>query len=200
MNPGVADNTATIVFDVVVYPDVPDGTIISNQAFVSAADQGIGDVPSDDPRTPLVDDPTRDVVGSYPLIFAPKSAALENDVNANGNVDPGDTLRYTITIYNNGTVPATLVELFDNVPNDVTYVAGSTTLDGNAVADGAGGTFPLEARLDIGTLADGASVTVQFDMLVNAAVPPGTLITNQATVYTAWVTSSNCRSSRKCRS
>jgi uncharacterized repeat protein (TIGR01451 family) len=52
MNPGVADNTATIVFDVVVYPDVPDGTIISNQAFVSAADQGIGDVPSDDPRTP----------------------------------------------------------------------------------------------------------------------------------------------------
>jgi uncharacterized repeat protein (TIGR01451 family) len=187
MNPGVADNTATIVFDVVVYPDVPDGTIISNQAFVSAADQGIGDVPSDDPRTPLADDPTRDVVGSYPLIFAPKSAALENDVNANGNVDPGDTLRYTITIYNNGTVPATLVELFDNVPNDVTYVAGSTTLDGNAVADGAGGTFPLEARLDIGTLADGASVTVQFDMLVNAAVPPGTLITNQATVYTAEV-------------
>jgi uncharacterized repeat protein (TIGR01451 family) len=167
MNAGVADNTATIVFDVLVYPDVPDGTIISNQAFVTAADQGIGDVPSDDPRTPVADDPTRDVVGSYPLLFAPKAAAL--------------------TIYNNGTVPATMVELFDNVPNDVTYVAGSTTLDGNPVADGAGGAFPLEARLDIGVLAEGASVTVQFDMLVNAATPPGTLIVNQASVYTAEV-------------
>jgi uncharacterized repeat protein (TIGR01451 family)/fimbrial isopeptide formation D2 family protein len=187
MNTGVADNTATIVFDVVVYPDVPDGTIISNQAFVTAVDQGIGDIPSDDPRTPLADDPTRDVVGSYPLLFAPKTAALFVDVNANGMVDPGDTLRYTITIYNNGTVPATMVELFDNVPNDVTYVANSTTLDGAAVADGAGGTFPLEAPLDIGTLAEDASVTVQFDMQVNAAVPPGTLIVNQASVYTAEV-------------
>ncbi len=31
---------ATVDFDVAVYPDLPDGTIISNQAFVSAVDQG----------------------------------------------------------------------------------------------------------------------------------------------------------------
>jgi uncharacterized repeat protein (TIGR01451 family) len=144
-------------------------------------------VPSDDPRTPLVDDPTRDVVGSYPLLFAPKTAQLDNDVNLNGMVDPGDTLRYTITIYNNGSAPATVVELFDNVPNDVTYVANSTTLNGNPVADGAGGVFPLESRLAIGDVAEGDSATVQFDVVVNAAVPPGTLITNQATVYSTEV-------------
>ena len=34
MNAAVADNVATITFDVVVNPDVPDGTVISNQAFV----------------------------------------------------------------------------------------------------------------------------------------------------------------------
>ena len=36
MNAGVADNVATIAFDVAVYPDVLDGTVISNQAFVSS--------------------------------------------------------------------------------------------------------------------------------------------------------------------
>ena len=197
LNTGVANNVATIVFDVVVYPDVPDGTVISNQAFVSAVDYGIADVPSDDPRTPLPDDPTRDVVGNYPLLFAPKSAALQVDLGTPGIVDPGDTLRYTITIYNNGTAPATEAELVDVVPNDVTYVADSVTLNGLPVGQPDGGTFPLIAGIPVssadltpplpadgeGILSPGESAVVQFDMQVNAAVPTGTLIVNQATVY-----------------
>ena len=63
----------TVTFDVRVYPDVPDTTIISNQAFVSAPDQGLTDLPSDDPRTELPDDPTQDIVGNYPLIYAVKT-------------------------------------------------------------------------------------------------------------------------------
>jgi uncharacterized repeat protein (TIGR01451 family) len=201
MNAGIADNVATIVFDVLVNPDVPDGTIISNQAFVSAVDLGIGDLPSDDPRTPVADDPTQDVVGNYPLLFAPKSAELFADVNANGIVDPGDTLRYTITIYNNGAVPATLAELSDEVPNDTTYVAGSTTLNSAPVADAAGGASPLIDGIPVGSadlapplpgagegiVNPGESAVVQFNVTVNAATPPGTLITNQANVYTAEV-------------
>ncbi len=201
MNAAVADNVATIVFDVVVYPDVPDGTVISNQAFVSAVDQDIADRPSDDPRTPLVDDPTRDVVGNYPLLFAPKSAALQVDQGSPGIVDPGDVLRYTITVYNNGTVPATAVELSDVVPADTTYVADSLTLNGEAVGRPDGGVFPLIDGIPVssadltpplpgdgeGILNPGQSADIQFDMQVNAAVPPGTLITNQAVVYTAEV-------------
>jgi uncharacterized repeat protein (TIGR01451 family) len=180
----------TVVFDVVVYPDVPDGTIISNQAFVSAVDQGLADLPSDDPRTDVVDDPTRDVVGNYPLLFAEKSAALQIDNGSPGIVDPGDTLRYTITVYNNGNVPATMVELFDNVPANTTYVADTTTLDAAPVGQPDNGVFPLEARILIGNngvLDPGASTTIQFDLLVDAATPRGTLITNQATVYSAEV-------------
>jgi uncharacterized repeat protein (TIGR01451 family)/fimbrial isopeptide formation D2 family protein len=196
MNAGVPDNIATIVFDVVVYPDVPDGTVISNQAFVSATDQGLADLPSDDPRTPLADDPTRDVVGNFPLLFAPKSAALQIDLGTPGVVDPGDTLRYTITIYNNGTVPATIAELFDNVPADTTYVANSTTLNGQPVGQPDNGVFPLASRIPVssadqplpgagdGTLSPGEAAVVQFDLQVNAGVPAGTLIINQATVYT----------------
>ncbi|NIR38515.1 MAG: hypothetical protein GWN79_15245, partial [Actinobacteria bacterium] len=49
-------NVATITFDVVVDPGVVDGTIISNQGFVSAPDAGIIDYPSDDPDTPIAND------------------------------------------------------------------------------------------------------------------------------------------------
>ena len=146
MNAGVPDNVATITFDVVVYPDAPDGTIISNQAFVSAVDQGVADQPSDDPRTPLPDDPTQDVVGNYPLLFAPKTAALQIDLGTPGIVDPGDTIRYTITVYNNGTVPATEADLTDAVPANTTYVPDSVTLNGDPVGQPDSGVFPLASR------------------------------------------------------
>src|SRR6185436_4401192 len=122
-------NVATITFDVTTYPDLLDGTVISNQAFVSAVSVGIVDYPSDDPRTPIVNDPTRDVIGNAPLLFADKRVALATDLGTPGVVDPGDTLRYTITIYNTGAIPATDVRLMDNVPPFTTYVANSTTLN-----------------------------------------------------------------------
>ncbi|MGI9219627.1 MAG: isopeptide-forming domain-containing fimbrial protein, partial [Woeseiaceae bacterium] len=201
LNAAVADNTATIVFDVLTDPLLPDGTILSNQAFVTAVDHGIGDVPSDDPRTPIVDDPTQDVVGNYPLLFAPKTAELVVDGSSPGVVDPGDTLRYTITVYNNGAVPATIVELTDDVPLDTTYVADTVTLNGEPVYQPDGGIFPLIDGIPIsssdltppvpnageGVVNPGESAVVTFDMQVNAAVPPGTLITNQATIFAAEV-------------
>jgi uncharacterized repeat protein (TIGR01451 family) len=197
MNAGVANNVATITFDVIVYPDVPDGTVISNQAFVSAIDYGIADQPSDDPRTPVADDPTRDIVGNLPLLFAAKSAALQVDLGTPGIVDPGDVLRYTIQIYNNGAIPATAVELSDAVPADTTYVADTVTLNGLPVGQPDGGVFPLIAGIPVssadltpplpaageGVLTAGESAIVQFDLQVNAGTPTGTLITNQAVVY-----------------
>lgn len=192
---GTSENTATIVFDVLVDPDVVDGTVLSNQAFVDAVDAGIANQPSDDPRTPVVNDPTRDVVGNLPLIYAEKSAALEIDLGTPNVVDPGDTLRYTITVYNNGGVPATEVDLTDAVPTNTSYVADSTTLNGIALGPD-GGVSPLIAGLPIsstdqtppvpglgeGMLTPGESAVVQFDVLVDAGVPPGTLIENQALV------------------
>ena len=167
----VAGPAVTVEFDVTVYPDVPNGTIISNQAFVTAADQGVTDVPSDDPRTEVENDPTRDVVGNYPLLFAEKSAALQIDNGSPGIVDPGDTLRYTITIYNNSaSEPATMVELLDNVPDNLIYVADSTTLDGAPVGQPDSGVFPLEARILVGNdgvLDPGASTTVEFQVVVD---------------------------------
>jgi len=190
-------NVATLVFDVVVDPAVPDGTVISNQAFVSAVAGGVTDQPSDDPDTPTPDDPTRDVVGNAPLLFAAKDVALADDVNGNGSVDPGDGLHYTIIITNSGAVAATDLVLQDDVPADTDYVPGSTLLNGEPVPDGGG--FPLAAGLPVsgadatpplpgpgeGTLGTGQTATLEFDLVVEAGVAPGTLIRNQAVVASA---------------
>jgi uncharacterized repeat protein (TIGR01451 family) len=191
-----ANNVATVVFDVVVDAGVLDGTVISNQAFVSAPGGGVSNQPSDDPRTPIPDDPTRDVVGSSPLLFAPKSAALLIDAGSPGIVDPGDVLRYTISVYNSGAVPASGVTLSDGVPANTTYLADSLTLNGLPVARPDAGVSALVAGIPVsssdltpplpgageGTLNPGASATIEFDLQVNAGVPGGTLITNQAIV------------------
>jgi large repetitive protein len=194
-------NVATITFDVTVYPDLADGTVISNQAFVSDAGAGIVDYPSDDPRTPIVNDPTRDVVGNVPLLFSTKQAELVVDNGSPGIVDPGDTLRYTITIYNNGAIPATNVVLADNVPPNTTYVADTTTLNGLPYGQPDNASSPLAAGIYVsstdrtpplptageGTLSPQSSAVVQFNLRVNAGVPSGTLIRNQAAVHTAEV-------------
>jgi uncharacterized repeat protein (TIGR01451 family) len=185
-------NVATLVFDVVVDPAATNGTVISNQAFVSAVQGGVTDQPSDDPRTPTPDDPTIDVVGDTPDLFTAKSAALLVDAGSPGVVDPGDTLQYTITVTNSGALPATGVVLTDGVPANTSYVPGTTTLNGTAVPDGGG--FPLAAGLPIsssdgtpplpgagaGTINPGQTATVTFELQVNLGVPGGTLITNQA--------------------
>jgi uncharacterized repeat protein (TIGR01451 family) len=187
-------NVATLVFDVVVDGNVPDGTVISNQAFVSAIAGGVVDQPSDDPRTPLPDDPTRDVVGNAPLLFAPKSVVIGVDGGTPGLVDPGDVLHYTITVSNSGAAPATGAVLTDAVPANTTYVADSVTLNGLPVGQPDGGVFPLAAGIPIsssdltpplplaGVLSPGQSAVIEFDLQVDAGVPAGTLISNQAVV------------------
>jgi uncharacterized repeat protein (TIGR01451 family) len=196
--PGAA-NRATITFDVVVDSDVLDGTVISNQAFVSAPDNSVFDQPSDDPRTSVPDDPTRDVVGNAPLLYAEKSAALEDDAGTVGIVDPGDVLRYTIRIHNSGPLAATGVVLVDGVPAFATYVADSLTLNGLPVGRPDLGVSPLVSGVDVsspdrtpplpgpgeGAITPGEAAVVQFDLRVDDDAAPGTLIVNQAVVATA---------------
>jgi large repetitive protein len=133
-------------------------------------------------------------------LFATKQAVLVVDQMSSGVVDPGDTLRYTITIYDNGAIPATNVVLADNVPANTTYVANTTTLNGLAVPDRDSGasalalglyvsstdrTPPLPTTIEEGTLSPQSSAVVTFDLRVNNGVPGGTEIRNQAVVRTA---------------
>ena len=197
-DPGpTTNNVATIVFDVVVATDIVNGTIISNQAYVTGEGEGSGPFPaqpSDDPGTDVLGDPTQDIVGNLPILDIQKTATLLLDGGVADQVDPGDTLRYSFVISNAGSVPATGVVLRDNVPANAGYVASSVTLNGVAVADAVPGTSPLIAGIDVssadltpplpaagnGTINAGRSATVNFDVVVTGA--SGQLISNQATL------------------
>ena len=107
----------------------------------------------------------------------------QNDLaHSRGVVDPLDTLRYTIRIYNNGKAPATQVVLRDDVPQHTTWVANALTLNGQPVGQPDGGVSPLIAGITIGTLNPGQVATVEFELRVNAGTAGGTLIVNQARV------------------
>jgi uncharacterized repeat protein (TIGR01451 family) len=189
-------NVATITFSVVVNPNVADATVISNQGFVSAVGNGIVDQPSDDPGTTAPNDPTRNIVGNHPLLYAAKRVVLFNDQGSPGIVDPGDVLRYTITVLNSAAIPATGVVLTDSVPANATYVANSTLLNGLPVAQPDSGVSPLASGINIsssnltpplpapgaGTISPSASAVLQYDLRVNPGTPTGTVISNQAVV------------------
>ncbi len=94
------------------------------------------------------------------------------------NAQAGDVLEYQLTATEGtGVTAATGNVLTDEVPAFTTYKAGSTTLNGVAVTDGAGGTLPLSSAnggLQInstgqpaGTIAAGASAVVTFQVTVN---------------------------------
>jgi uncharacterized repeat protein (TIGR01451 family) len=160
-------NIATITFDVIVNANAASGTVISNQGFVSG--NGFADAPSDDPRTPTADDPTRDIVGNVQKLYAEKRVAIFGDLGSPGVVDPGDVLRYTITVTNAATIPSTGAVLTDSVPSHTTYVTNSTLLNGSPMGQPDGGVSPLASGINLNTIAPGASAVLQFDLRVNAA-------------------------------
>ncbi len=187
-----ATNVATVTFEVVVDPTAMDGLIIENQGFAKGRGIGSGpqpEQPSDDPSTPILLDPTRNVVGNLPLLAAHKTVLIHEDFGSPGIVDPGDVLRYTIRISNIGAIPATGVLLTDLVPANTTYVADSLRLNGAAVgADG--GVSPLVAGLEVhspdgagaGIVSADGSAVITFEARVDDGVPTGSIIRNQGSV------------------
>jgi uncharacterized repeat protein (TIGR01451 family) len=101
------------------------------------------------------------------------------------NAEPGATIRYTITATNNGTGPATNVELVDPLPGGtissgsptVTSGVGNATFESNSVTARLGsGATPSSG----GTLGAGESASVEFDVVIDGDAALGSAITNTA--------------------
>ena len=181
-------------------PVLPSGTIARNQVIVDAP--SFSALLSDDPTingvdNPLVfgdEDPTETLVGSVPAFRLQKTS---QDLTGDPNVlQQGDSLRYTITAKNIGVENAVNAFLSDQVPANTTYIASSTTLNGNAVADPATGVSPLQSGILINAPEDltpgnmradpGATTsniaTITFEVVVATNVVNGTIVSNQAQV------------------
>lgn len=193
----LANNVATISFDVVISANAINGAVISNQGFVNGDGKGSGpftEQVTDDPTTATLGDPTVDVLGSLPLVDSLKTVTLSADGGTLGIVDPGDTLLYTITISNAGASTATGVVLVDAVPIGTSYVANSVFLNGVPIGQPDGAISPLIAGIDIsssdlplpavgaGTLTPGQTATITFEVQVDITAVTGTVISNQGVI------------------
>jgi large repetitive protein len=89
-------------------------------------------------------------------------------------VAPGSDLTYTIAVTNNGPADADAATVGDTVPAGTTFVSvtpSQGSCDGTA-----------DILCDLGPLANGATAVVTLVVHVDAAVPPGTVISNTATL------------------
>ncbi|HMP43039.1 MAG TPA: SdrD B-like domain-containing protein, partial [Roseiflexaceae bacterium] len=105
-----------------------------------------------------------------PVLAADKSSTRVVDADGNGRTSPGDTLQYQIVISNSGNTPATTVVFADTLDSDTTLVVGSVQTSAGTV--GLGNTSgSTSVRVDIGTLANGSSVTITFRARINSPFP-----------------------------
>jgi len=172
----------TITFDVILNNPLPAGvTQIVCQGTVTSS--SLTHLKTDDPTPPGTTDPTVIPVVAAPAVTATKVAALVVDGNANGKVNPGDTLEYTAVITNAGNQAASAIVFTSGAPANTQLVVGSVTTTQGSVTLGntAGDT---SVAVNVGTLVGGGgSVTIKFRVTVNNPLPPGvTQITCQGTV------------------
>lgn len=163
---GMAQVTFRVTIDNPLDPGV---TVVANQAVLTP-DEGPA-VLTDDPDVPGDDDPTETPLDGTPALVASKSATLQNDLNSDGAVNPGDSLRYEVVIRNQGSATATNV-VFNDVPDsNTTLVPGSVSTSVGSITSGNAGAPPIQ--INIGNLNAGASVTINFDVTVNNPFPEG---------------------------
>ena len=145
-----AASEVMVQFDIRLASAIPNATVVTNQSQLLAGANKLAD--SDDPNVngqsdPSVagdEDPTRVQIRSVAYFDVDKiSTDLDGDPAV---LLAGERLRYTITVKNIGTASVTDAMLRDAVPANTTYVAGSTTLNGNAVPDARRRCFAVERR------------------------------------------------------
>lgn len=156
----VTPGTGDFVFRVTVLASAPDGFAIQNTARL----------------TPAIETAQAVQVSSAPLtvvarpIFTSSTKSV-SDLNG-GEVRPGDVLRYSVTVRNDGTIPAAGTTVTDTAPSPLVV---QSVLDGGSAAGSV-------VTWSIGALAVGASSVVRFEARVPAGTPDGTSIANTATV------------------
>jgi uncharacterized repeat protein (TIGR01451 family) len=142
----------------------------------------------EDPTAASAGNPYLDVgytVPPLPAVVADKTSGLAVDVNANGLVDPGDTLAFTITVRNAGAVTLFGAVISDTVPVHTTYVTGTTTLDGAPLPDDGATLIPLdEGGIQAGLFLVGDEKQVSFQVKADDFPPLYSTIVNTATVQT----------------
>ncbi len=164
---GGIENTAT---GSATPPNLPDGsaaTPITDTSDTDVDGDGVAVPNNETVETPLLDgttpgdgtdnDPTVSLIPAVPQITFTKTFATAVDVNANGIVDAGDTIEYTLSVTNSGNVSLTAA----NVTDTKLGVTGSLVTPAN-LAPGATGSLTsvytiLQSDVDAGGIENTAT-------------------------------------------
>ena len=129
-------------------------------------------------------DPTVVLVVAHPAIMVYKSVKLTGDVGGDGQVNPGDTLTYTVFYKNTGDGVATNFMANDTISTDTTF-AGNLNIDTTSTLTGATTNATFNGGTDKKLLASAVSfapnktLILSFDVTVNQSYTNP--IKNQAT-------------------
>ncbi len=105
-----------------------------------------------------------------PNLIDPKGDSLLTDNDGNGVPSPGDVLLYTVTITNTGATAAGSVTFSDSPDPNTSLVVGSvTTTQGTVTSGNTGGDTTI--GVDIGTIEPDATVTITFEVTIDAGLP-----------------------------
>ncbi|MBC7084648.1 MAG: DUF11 domain-containing protein, partial [Firmicutes bacterium] len=161
-----AGQVVTLTFRVTVDEPLPAGVEwITNTAVVG--DDGLN---GPDPTPWNNGDEDVDQVLAAPIIGATKRAALWTDADGDGNISPGDTLRYTVIIRNTGDREATNLAYADTPDENTTLVNGSVmTTQGVVTSGNAPG--DLTVGVAIGSVWPGEVVTITYDVVIHVPFP-----------------------------
>ncbi len=164
-NPSMASGSAAFTLTVAVSSLTPAGAVINNTASISAA--------TSDPSLANNSATTTTNVLSPATVTGTKTAS-------GSSFAPGSTITYSIVLSNAG--PAAQSnnpgdELVDVLPSQLTLLS-ATASSGTAVANTGTNTVTWN-----GSIPAAGSVTITIQALIEANVPVGTSITNQATFY-----------------
>ena len=115
-----------------------------------------------------------------PALSIVKAESVTPAPDADGNIAPGSTITYTMTLTNTGSAAATSTVVTDDVPALSTYVASSCTTTVGACSFGSGP--PARVTFTVGTLAPAASATLTFQVTADSPSVDGAVISNAAVV------------------
>ncbi len=144
--------------------DAPDGASFDDRATATA----------DNPATASG---TLTTTISAPVLDVVKTSSY-TDANTNGSLDPGETVRFTITVANTGSCASGIVTVLDQLDPDLDWTA--VVASDGAIDDGSGGlTWDDTTTPSLASLAPAASVMLTVDV---AALDPASNPTGNGTV------------------
>lgn len=158
------DSTAVVRFRVGIQAPLP-ATInaVSNQGRIESRELPV--IRTDDPNTPVLNDPTVTPLNSRAQLEVLLSDFLFVDQDRNSLVSIGDTLIYRLRLRNSGNGGAPALQLRIPIAENAVLVKDSVTTSAGTVREGNNPDDEI-VRIEVGEVAGGAEVNISFQVQI----------------------------------